>query len=186
MRSLPHPATPVRGLVLTQPCAFGLRPRRATGRPPRPSASASVKSSSRTPFRASANVMRTVAPLPSGISAPDMSETRIVFRAIRSSFDTGLTRGEPSYYAHLGPDERGKPTNHVPKARRAHLSSRRKMRTVAASLACAKEALRWRVACRSVPKAFGSWEVSDGGLADGKLEVYLGPPALSPPSSLRH
>jgi hypothetical protein len=59
----------------------GLRPLRATGLPPSFSASPSVKSSSRTPFRASVNVIRTVAPLPSGISAPDWSETRIVFFA---------------------------------------------------------------------------------------------------------
>ena len=60
---------------------FGRRPRRATWRPPSFSASASVTSSSRTPLRASWKVMRIVAPLPSGISEPDMSETRTVLRA---------------------------------------------------------------------------------------------------------
>jgi hypothetical protein len=60
---------------------FGLRPRRATTRPPSFSASASVTSSSREPRRASANVIRTVAPRPSGISCPDISDTRIVLRA---------------------------------------------------------------------------------------------------------
>jgi hypothetical protein len=53
------------------------------------SASASVTSSSFTPLRASANVMRTVAPFPSGISAPDISETRIVFRAISFALQSG-------------------------------------------------------------------------------------------------
>jgi hypothetical protein len=47
---------------------LGRRPRRATALPPRASASASVRSSSRTPLRASAKVIRTVAPLPSAIS----------------------------------------------------------------------------------------------------------------------
>ena len=67
---------------------FGFRPRRATGLPPNFSASASVTSSSREPRRASAKVMRTTAPLPSGISAPDMSEIRIVFRAISAPFSS--------------------------------------------------------------------------------------------------
>jgi hypothetical protein len=61
---------------------LGLRPRRATVRPPNLSASASVTSSSRAPRRASANVIRTVAPRPSGISSPEISETRIVLRAM--------------------------------------------------------------------------------------------------------
>jgi hypothetical protein len=69
---------------------LGLRPRLATTRPPIFSASASVTSSSREPRRASANVTRTVAPLPSGISSPDMSETRIVFLAKANSFRKGL------------------------------------------------------------------------------------------------
>jgi hypothetical protein len=50
---------------------LGLRPLRATARPPRRSASASVRSSSRTPLRASVKVIRTFAPLPSGIVSPD-------------------------------------------------------------------------------------------------------------------
>ena len=61
---------------------FGLRPLRATWRPPSFSASASVTSSSRAPLRASANVMRTVAPFPSGISSPLMSDIRTVFLAM--------------------------------------------------------------------------------------------------------
>ena len=60
---------------------FGRRPRRATWRPPICSASASVTSSSRTPLRASWNVIRTVAPFPSAISAPEMSDTSTVLRA---------------------------------------------------------------------------------------------------------
>ena len=60
---------------------FGRRPRRATWRPPIFSASASVTSSSRTPLRASWNVMRIVAPLPSAISAPEISDTSTVLRA---------------------------------------------------------------------------------------------------------
>ena len=68
-------------VLLGYAAAFGLLPLRATCRPPRFSASASVTSSSLAPLRASANVMRTVAPFPSGISAPLMSDTRTVFLA---------------------------------------------------------------------------------------------------------
>src|SRR4051794_1285432 len=63
--------------------ARGRLPRRATARPPRASASASVRSSSRTPFRASAKVILTTAPLPSPISWPDLSLTLMVFFATR-------------------------------------------------------------------------------------------------------
>jgi len=42
-------------------------------------------------LRASANVIRIVAPLPSGISTPEMSEMRIVFFAMAAvSFDRGF------------------------------------------------------------------------------------------------
>jgi hypothetical protein len=75
-----------RGALKTLTCRYGAatrgrRPRRATERPPSASASASVTSSSRTPFLASRKVIRIVAPLPSGISDPLMSDTRTVFFA---------------------------------------------------------------------------------------------------------
>jgi multiple sugar transport system ATP-binding protein len=53
---------------------------------------AALASSSRTPLRASAKVMRTVAPLPSAISSPDLSDTRIVFFAIASLLLWGWER----------------------------------------------------------------------------------------------
>lgn len=85
-------------------CAtWGLRPRRATGRPPSVSASASVTSSSRTPLLASANVIRIVAPLPSGISSPDMSLTRITLLAtVNLLSNTGIL-GNSYHRARLAP-----------------------------------------------------------------------------------
>lgn len=65
---------------------LGRRPRRLTMRPPNSSASASVTSSSRAPFRASLKVIRTTAPFPSAISCPLTSLTRIVFLATGGSF----------------------------------------------------------------------------------------------------
>jgi hypothetical protein len=55
---------------------------------------------SRTPFLASANMIRTDAALPSGISSPDWSPTRIVLRAIESLADSlwqFLTRGANTF-----------------------------------------------------------------------------------------
>jgi hypothetical protein len=61
---------------------FGLRPRRATALPGIPPAQPSQRSAAFAPRRASVNVTRMTAPFPSSTSAPHLSQTRIVFRAI--------------------------------------------------------------------------------------------------------
>ena len=87
------PRFSAQGFRRAQEAFFGRRPRRATDRPPIRSASWSVTSSSRTPLRASRKVIRTVAPFPSAISSPDMSDTRTVFFAMYSSdFACSVTR----------------------------------------------------------------------------------------------
>ena len=60
---------------------FGLRPRRATALPGIVPAQPSQRSAAFAPRRASLNVTRMTAPLPSSTSAPQLSHTRIVFRA---------------------------------------------------------------------------------------------------------
>ena len=61
---------------------FGFRPRRATAFPGIPPAQLSQRSAAFAPRRASVNVTRITAPFPSSTSAPHLSQTRIVFRAI--------------------------------------------------------------------------------------------------------
>ncbi len=60
---------------------FGRRPRRATARPGIVPAQLSQRSAAFAPRLASVYVMRMPAPLPSATSAPQLSQTRIVFRA---------------------------------------------------------------------------------------------------------
>src|SRR4029453_7496519 len=65
--------------------AFGRRPRLAAARPGILPAQLSQRSAALAPRRASVYVTRMAAPLPSSTSFPQLSQTRTVFRAKRSS-----------------------------------------------------------------------------------------------------
>jgi len=87
-RRLPGgPRTPGSALVESFPgenlyaADFGLRPRRAAGRPGILPAQSSQRSAAFAPLRASVYVTRIPAPLPSPTSLPQLSHTRMVFRA---------------------------------------------------------------------------------------------------------
>src|SRR3954447_12614861 len=62
--------------------ALGLRPRRATAFPGIVPAQPSQRSAAFAPRRASLNVTRITAPRPSSTSVPQLSQTKIVFRAM--------------------------------------------------------------------------------------------------------
>ncbi len=83
--SLPLGARSQRADYAAEAADFGLRPRRAAGWPGLLSAHSPQRSACFAPRRASEYVMRITAPLASSTSLPQLSQTRIVLRAMPES-----------------------------------------------------------------------------------------------------